>query len=267
MLVTRPEGRAGDLVAGLLALGIGAVHVPAIEIRPAHDGGSLDAALADLEPAGRIVLTSASAARAVLGAAARVDLDPLTVRWAAVGEATAAVLHDAGIEDVFVPSEASGQALARQLPLHPGERVLVPRADIADGRLLDSLAERGAAVRDVVAYETAEAPESSRPRLAAALEDGPLDAVILTSGSTARGLLSLADGADRARLAATPAIAAGAPTAAAAREAGFDTVLVAPSPNTRDLVAFTARALGAREDASPFDLGLADETPRTGATA
>jgi hydroxymethylbilane synthase len=258
VLVTRPHGRANDLLAGLAQRGVEAVQVPAIEIKPVTEGGSLDAALSKVDPAEFIVLTSANAARAVLDAAVRVELEPLMVRWAAVGEATAQVLRDAEIDDVFVASAASGEALARELPIRRRDRVLVPRADIADSLLVEILAERGAEVTDVVAYETAEAPEASRPLLAAALDDGPIDAVILTSGSTARGLLALAaDDAARDRLAATPVIAAGASTASAARAAGYTTILTAPSPSALDLAEFTARALGATEPPSAFDLAIA----------
>ena len=265
VLVTRPAGRADDLLAHLREWNVEAVHVPAIEIRPAPAGGSLDDALAGVGTVEFIVLTSANAARAALEAAARVALEPQGLRWAAVGEATARVLRDAGIGDVFVPSEASGEALARELPIGEHDRVLVPRADIADDRLVEIFAARGAEVTDVVAYETAEAPQASRALLAAAIDDGPIDAVILTSGSTARGLLALAEGDARELLAATPAVAAGTPTAWAAREAGFVTVLTAPSPASADLAAFSARALGVHDPRSPFALAPADQDTATGA--
>ena len=265
VLVTRPAGRAHDLLEALRERGLEAVQVPAIGIRVVTEGSSLDAALANVDPAEFIVLTSANGARAVLDAAVRVELEPLMVRWAAVGEATAAVLEEAEIDNVFVPSSPNGETLARELPIRKRDRVLVPRSDIADSLLVEILAERGADVTDVVAYETDEAPETSRPLLAAALDDGPIDAVILTSGSTARGLLALADEADRERILATPVIAAGASTAAAARTAGFRTVLTAPSPAARDLAEFAARSLGMADPISAFDLALADHDQTTGA--
>ncbi len=264
VLVARPTGQADELVAGLRSHGVETVHVPAIEIRQAPAGGQLDAALAEASRAQFIVVTSANAARAALAAAARVGLAPTTVRWAAVGEATAAVLREAGVEDAFLPSAANGAALARELPVRAGDLVLVPHADIADGSLAEVLADRGVEVAEAVAYETAEAPGASVPLLAAALDDGPIDALVLTSGSTARGLLALADGTARERLASIPAIAAGAATAAAARAAGYTTVLVAPSPAATDLAAFTASVLGV-EDPGSRDHATADLESATGA--
>jgi uroporphyrinogen-III synthase len=107
-------------------------------------------------------------------------------------------------------------------------------------------------VTDVVAYETIEAPKGSRPLLAAALDEGPVDALVLTSGSTARGLLALAATDEvRALLLATPVIAAGGTTAAAARDAGYATVLAAPSPSSSALAAFVGSALGATPGTTP----------------
>ena len=265
VLVARPAGQEGQLVDRLRDRGVEAVHVPAIEIRHAAVGSPLDTALAAPAPARTVVVTSANAARATLESSARVGLQPSTVRWAAIGDATAGVLRGAGLDDVFLPSSADGETLARELPVEAGEEVLLPHADIADSRLAETLAGRGAKVIPVIAYHTVEAPESSVPLLAAALEDGPLDALVLTSGSTARGLLSLADGAARERLAATPVIAAGAATADAARAAGFSTILVAPSPASSDVAAFTASALGVADPLGRSGHALPDQVPATGA--
>jgi uroporphyrinogen-III synthase len=67
---------------------------------------------------------------------------------------------------------------------------------------------------------------------------------VLTSGSTARGLLALASGDARRRLLATPVVTGGPATFAAARDLGFATVLQAPSPGALALATFTAVALG-----------------------
>ncbi len=244
VLVGRPEGRADALLGALDAAGVGAVHVPGIEIVPAAPGGALDEALAGAEPATLIVVTSGSAAVAVLAALERSDREPRLFRWAAVGDATAEVLRTRGIDDAFVPSEENAATLAAELKLDRGDHVLLPRADIADAMLPAALRERGVRATEVVAYETHEAPESSRALLAAALDDGPLDALVLASGSTARGLLALAVDADRTRILATPVIASGLTTADACRAAGYATVLTAPAPDAASLAAFTAFSLG-----------------------
>ena len=247
VLTGRPAAQGAALVEALDAAGVDAVNVPAIEIVGEVAGGPLDDTLRDAGPGQRVVVTSPNAARAVLAAAARLGVDRLGLAWAAVGEGTAAALATAGITDPFIPTHPDGMTLAAELPVQPGEPVLLPRADIADETLPDALRARGAAVMSVVAYRTIEAPEASRDVLARALDDGPVDAVVVTSASTARGFLALAacDPATSDRIRTAPIIAVGAPSAAAARSLGFEPVLVAPSPDPASLATFVATALGA----------------------
>ncbi len=255
-LVARAASQAHALLDALDAHGVDAVNVPTIEIESAPAGGPLDAALADLPQGAWIAVSSANAARAILDALARLRLRPRRFAWAAVGHTTAAALRHGGVDEVFVPGTATGWALAEELPLAPGQAVLLPQPDAADRSLAAALDDRGADTRRVLAYRTIEAPPASRLLLVQALEDGPVDAVVLTSGSTARGLLRLGSATLGARLRAIPVVAIGEPTARTARELGYRTVLVAPAPAASDLAAFTAEALGvnngpsAREGAS-----------------
>ena len=244
-LIARPAGQADLLATALEAIGVDAVHVPAIEIVPVVDG-DLDAAVAGAGLDDWFVVTSANAARASVAAFGRAGVRADLALWAAVGPATAAILAEAGVPVSFVPTVATGDALARELPVLAGERVILPRADIAAPALVTMLARRGAEVAEVVAYRTLEAPEASRPLLAAALDAGPVDVLVLTSGSTARGLAALAGPGDGslARLLGTPAVAMGEPTAKVARAIGFERVLVAPSPGVASLAGFVAASLG-----------------------
>lgn len=251
VLVTRAADQAAPLLLSLVDRGLAPVSVPAIEIQPADDG--LGPALERLAEFDWVVVTSANAARAVAATAERLGA-PLSgagagagtafgapapgaaqagsrPRWAAVGVATGRALRAAGVTVALRPSRATGVALADALPLDGGERILVPRSEIADDRLIEALAARHASVEPVTAYRTIEGPADSVPLLAAALRGDPLPAaVILTSGSTARGLLALADqiGA-RDRVLALPAICIGPATVGAARSLGYVIVAEAAS--------------------------------------
>lgn len=244
-LVARPAGQAGPLLAALAAAGIDGAHVPAIEIVRAQPGGPLDDAVAAARTGDLVVVASANAASAVLDAAGRLGVDASTFRWAAVGDATAVVLRGAGLAGIFTPTRADAAALAVEVPLTEGDRVLVPHGDISDPALVTALERRGAVVTAAVAYQTVEAPEASRELLAGAFDDGAPDVIVATSGSTARGLVALVAEERRRALLATPLIAAGARTAQVAADAGFSVVHVAPAPDAATLAEFTARALGA----------------------
>lgn len=246
VLTLRPAAQAGPWLDALQAAGVDAANVPAIDIVPSPAGTLLDLALADAQPGQRIVVTSANGADAVVAALRRLAIPAGRFSWAAVGEASRTVLAAAGAYDAFVPSAPDGTALAAELPVHAGQPVLLARAELADPALPATLRARGAAVREVVAYRTLEGPTASIARLAAALDDGPIDAILVTSGSTARGLLALAaDDAVRARLRATPVVAIGASSVAAARDAGFHAVETAPSADAASVAAFVVAALGA----------------------
>ncbi len=250
VLVARPAGRAGTLVDALHALGVAAVHVPAIETVPVPPA-AVDAAFRATGPGDWIVLTSATAADVAIAAVRRTGIDAAARRWAAVGDATAETATGGGLPHPFVPGVADGATLARELPIGTGDRVLLPRAGAADPALPAALRGRGADVSEVLAYETREGPEASRALLAAAFDDGPVDALVLTSGSTARGLLALAlDAEVRARLLATPVVAIGDPSAAVAASLGFARVLRSPEPAVGALAAFVAASLGVAPAAS-----------------
>jgi hydroxymethylbilane synthase len=241
VLVTRPVDQAGDLVSALRDAGLDPISVPAIaiEIEP---GGDLDGAARHLGDYDWVVISSTNGARAILKAAERVFTPFEASRFAVIGSTTRLVLEREGIDVDFQPSRSAGAAMAAELPVGPGDRVLAIRGDLADGELAVALRARGAEVDDVIAYRTREAPESSRVLLRAATEDGPIAAAVFTSGSTVRGLLSLGT-AESVDVRSIPALCIGQETADEARSAGFRILAVSPTPDATALAAVTATAL------------------------
>lgn len=226
-VVTRPKAEADEMVASLAEHGLIGVAVPAIEIEPVAAGRELDQLISHIAEFDWTIVTSVNGARAVLAAADRTGADLSRTRWAAVGRVTASVLRGAGVVRIWMPSRASGEALGDELPLDPGELTLVARGSLADDRLPRRLRERGAEVTEAVAYETREAPASSRDLLSNAITAGPLAGVILASPSAVRGILALAGTEYGATVLAATAVCIGPSTADAAREAGFGTVVQA----------------------------------------
>ena len=223
VIVTRPAAQAGGLLAALRARDLRPLLVPAIEISAAQPGELQDLRRA-VANADWVAVTSANGADAALRAVRELGIDAGSLRWAAVGPATAQVLARAGIRDVWRPSTSRGSALAAELPIEPGQRVVLARAAVADPEVVATLRRRGALVADLVAYRTVDAPEGSRASLRAALAHGQPAAVLLMSGSAVRGLLALAapDLVERCR--ALPAVCIGSVTAEEARTHGFDVI-------------------------------------------
>jgi uroporphyrinogen-III synthase len=211
ILVTRPAGQAGELVALLAAAGIEAETVPTVAI----ETGARDALLRALEPGvDWLVITSAN------GAAALDEVQlPLGTRVAAVGPATAGALRARGVPVAHVPDRFLTAAIADGLGDLHGRRVVLARAQAAAPALREALLARGAAVEEVVTYRAIEGPPQSEDALRAAVRR--VDGVAFTSGSTVRGFVRLlaADGLQRAsRL---PAFCIGPVTAEVADAAGL----------------------------------------------
>jgi uroporphyrinogen-III synthase len=227
ILVTRPDGQAGDLADPLRDRGFEPVIVPTvrIEMAPAAD---LDAALGSLEGADWLLVTSANGAQALAGrlAAKSATHLPDALRVAAVGPVTADALRAEGIRVDHVPDEYLTVAIADGLGEVAGRRVVLAQADAAAPDLREALVARGALVEEVIAYRTVEGPGESRDTLRAVLQQ-ELAGVAFTSGSTVRGLTRLASPIDRGRARTLPAFCIGPVTAAEARKSGFHIAAVA----------------------------------------
>jgi hydroxymethylbilane synthase len=242
VLVTRAVEQADELVSALRNAGLEPVPVPTIAVEFEPPRGDRDAATALLHTYAWVVVTSANGARAILDTARRTLPELGAPSWAAIGPATRRVLEHYGIGVDLQPSRSSAAALAVELPVVVGDRVLVVRGDLADGELAAALRARGAEVDDVVVYRTREAPSSSRPLLRRALADGPLDAVVFTSGSTVNGLVTLAR-AESLDVLSIPSVCIGPETAEHARGAGFSVLAVSTTPDATALATTVAQAV------------------------
>ncbi|WP_152190803.1 uroporphyrinogen-III synthase [Georgenia satyanarayanai] len=207
---------------------------------------ALDAALRDAGTADWVALTSATTVAVLAERAAALGTTTAQLlarpRVAVVGRATGAALAAHGVEaDLVPPARSSATDLLAVWPAGTGT-VLVPRSEIAAPTLVAGLRERGWDVRDVVAYRTLPVTEPD-PAVAAMLDGGGVDVVVLTSGSTASAFAALYGTTVPARLCAI-----GASTADAARRAGLPVHAVADHQTTAGLLAAAAHALttGAR---------------------
>ncbi len=242
VVVTRALDQSAELVEALRDAGVAPIPVPAISIELDSAHGGLDRAAGSLHAYTWVVVSSANGARAVLRAAERILTELGSPRWAAIGSATSSTLEHEGVEVAFRPSRSTGRSMAAELPLQAGDRVLVVSGDLADGELVDGLRARGAGVDDVVAYRTHEAPPTSRHLLREAIAEGPIHAVVFTSGSTVRGLVALAE-SDHLDVASIPAVCIGPETARVAASAGFRVIAISPAHDAMALARTTADVL------------------------
>jgi len=228
ILITRPRSQANDLYDLLKAEGAEAILFPTIEISPLEDTTKLDKAFNDLAAGGYnwVIFTSVngvSACQAYLQKAGRGVVDQVfaPARVAAIGPATAQSLQALGIHVDFVPQEYVAERILDGLGDLAGQRILLPRAEIARPALAEALLASGALVDEIPVYHTLQpAPD---PAGLAALRQG-VDVITFTSSSTVRNFVSLA-GIDKVGPAKVACI--GPITAKTARELGLPVHVVA----------------------------------------
>jgi uroporphyrinogen III methyltransferase/synthase len=165
-----------------------------------------------------------------------------SLRICAVGSATAVALERAGFSIDFVPTEFVAEAVAeglRNLGIE-GQRILLPRAEVAREILPIMLRDAGAYVEDVPVYRTVRARDTSG-NLSRIFVDNSVDVVTFTSSSTVTNLLAALGEADGpvtgARLLDSTVNACIGPiTAKTAREFGVQITVIAKEYTAKGLV-------------------------------
>lgn len=254
VVVTRAAAQAAALMDKLRAVGAIPVAAPAIEILPPDDLGPLQDAIAELPSFAWVVCTSANAVRAIAALLADHALSwPSQVQVAAVGNATSRALDDAGIPVAFQPSAAVAEALARELPVREGDRVLWPHGNLAGDALAEHLTARGTTVVAPVAYRTV--ADVALLGIVDALRDRRVDAITFTSASTVRhvveGLAAAGVRIERLPDDTRPRVVCIGPVSAAtARECGLPVDAVADPSDDDGLVAALIRSFTSRTAAA-----------------
>ncbi len=226
IVVTRAREQSALLREALAARGAQPVALPAIEIHDPESWAQLDDAVRRLQDFDFLLVTSVNGVRkflARLREAGRDVRDLKGIEIGAIGPATAAEFAAAGIRVDFVPREYRAEGLIEALETHDlrGKKFLIPRARVARDLVPRALAERGARVEVVEAYNTA-APEYKPEELDRLLT--PMPAVLtFTSSSTARNFSKLPiPGKTRARLSDAIIASIGPVTSATLRELGMN---------------------------------------------
>ena len=236
ILVTRQRERGTLLCRRLQDLGAAVHHVPTIEVKPLPSAEVLPA-LSRLKDYDWLLLTSVNAVAVLRRRSAEAGIPP--ARWppvCAIGRATSDSLVALGVSAVLVPSDSRAEGVIESLRRREGAalstlRLILPRARRARLTLPEGLRRLGASVDIVPLYENRR-PDQNRDRIQALITHG-IDLVTLTSSSTARHLLELAEPVSTTGL---KCAVIGPTTAETARRLGLNVVAIAPRATTRMLV-------------------------------
>jgi uroporphyrinogen III methyltransferase / synthase len=238
ILVTRAKSQASALAAKIQESGGDVYAFPVITIVDPESWEPLDEAIARIGQYRWLVITSPNGAEQFMGRVRAASLDGqalagLTV--VGVGLATARTLERLGVKVDLLPAEFRGAALAAVMgqALQPGDRVLMPRGNLADPAPAAALGAMGGLVDDLVAYRTLQ-EGGDVAALKAALARGEITYVTLTSSSTVTNLLERIGGPEA--LAGVRTAVIGPETKKAAEAAGLHVDLVAEQATMDGLV-------------------------------
>jgi uroporphyrinogen III methyltransferase/synthase len=226
IVLTRAPEQAREWVRALEQMGAEVVLLPTVAFAPPEDWRSLDEELQRLDCFDAVLFLSKNAVRYVLDRCAQLgikfEMFPSPKRViAAVGPGTAGALAARGLRVDYVAKGRTGEALAGELRQSlRGRKVLLPRSDRGDDRLVHSLRVAGAEVTAVIAYRTT-APETLDPAILSRIRRADVDAIVFASPSAYHNLADALGTAEAAALSTrVQFVAIGPTTARAIRESG-----------------------------------------------
>lgn len=229
IVVTRPRAQALPLAEWIREHGGVAVIFPLLEIRPADDARSLQAALLRLDTYQLAIFISPNAVDFSVPAILSQRSWPEGLRAAAIGPGSDARLREYGISGALTPKmRFDSEALLELTELRAeglcGKRVLIFRGDGGREFLAETLRERGAEVDYVHCYRRV-APRDAT-ELQALWRDARLDALIVSSSEGLRNLVALLDEVGCAHLQRTPVFVPHPRIAESAQALGLQRVIL-----------------------------------------
>jgi uroporphyrinogen-III synthase len=248
IVLTRAPEDSAELTRALESLGARVISLPTVAFAPPEDWQKLDEHLHHPdERFDAILFLSKNAARYFFDRCAQLGIKCEMLRLsqlfiAAVGPTTADALKDKGVRVDYVAKTHTGESLVRELrETLAGRRVLLPRSDRGDDRVLNALREIGATVTEVIAYRTA-VPAALDPAILARVRGGEVDAVVFASPSAFHSLRDFIGAADTAQLSTSVQfVAIGPTTSRAIRESGARVAIESAKASAAGLAASLAK--------------------------
>ena len=195
IVVTRARAQASALSSRLQELGAEVLETPSIKIQALEDYSQLDASIQKLEQYKWLIFTSANGVQAFFERLQLAKLDSRALHKnlvAAIGSQTALELQAQGIYADLIPVEfrAEGILASLQDKIASGDKVLIPRAEVAREILPEELTKLGVQVDVAPAYRTV-ADKSGQKELLTALENKEIEMITFTSSSTVTNFLEM----------------------------------------------------------------------------
>ena len=227
IVVTRPREQAADLVRRIEHLGGKPLLFPLLEIMAVRDDQALREQISRLEQADLAIFISPNAVRYGMAAIRASGALPASLKIATIGQGSAKALHELGVAHVIVPAgrfDSEGLLALSELQNVAGMRVMIFRGDGGRELLGETLKARGAKVEYVTCYL-----RSKSDLDVGALRTSMPDALTVTSSEALCHLRETLDEAQCEVLRAIPLFLPHERIAEAARQQGWQHVVVTGS--------------------------------------
>lgn len=232
VLVTRPEHQAENLSRLIERQGGIAVRFPTLEIVSRDDVGPIKSTLANLDRYQWVIFTSVNAVNFALKANSGKIAHTKSVRFAAVGQATAQAMKMAGLPVDLVPDKGyNSEALLAMPQLQQVERqhFLIVRGEGGREQLATTLRSRGAEVSYLEVYKRIIPKIDSSP-IAELLEQHRLDVITVTSAEALQNLSLMLGEKNNKILLLIPLVVVSDRIRCIAADMGFNRITVTDSP-------------------------------------
>lgn len=193
VLVTRSREQASVLSEKIEELGGEAWEFPTIAIEEPIDPKPLEDAIKNAANFDWIIFTSVNGVKAFFDVMKKLKIDIrrlANVNFCAIGPKTKEAIEAKGIMVEFIPEIFQAEAIIEGLKdfLKPGQKVLLPRADLARPILVESLKALKMNVHEVIAYRTVKNAADSQ-ELLEKLKNKEIHVITFTSSSTVRNFV------------------------------------------------------------------------------
>ena len=198
VLITRQERPPRTLDALLRNEGALPINIPTITFVASPMSKELDTTMRNLGAYKWISFMSTNAVEFFFYHMKSLGLDSRElsgVKICCIGSETNKSLETFGLLSDLVPKYFGSKYLSKALSnkFSSGDRILIPRTNIAPTDLSEELANLGAIVEQPITYQT-EIPKNSRRMLRTTLEKSTIDIITFTSSSTVKHFAELLDG-------------------------------------------------------------------------
>lgn len=201
VLVTRAREQASALSRKIEELGGEAYEYPSIKVAQAQDQSQLDKAIDQASSYDWIIFTSVNGVKFFFKRMRELKKDVRSlgqVKICAIGPVTKRHLEDKGLIVDFMPEKFVAESVLDGLAplLNKGDKVLLPRADLARPILLDALLDLGMDVTEVITYNTL-FENKNQEEIIDILQEKKIHLITFTSSSTVMNFLKIFEDDER----------------------------------------------------------------------